>query len=99
MKNFISKAEMNNYGYIWDGMIPFPGELAKKVWFNGCLPVYMLYKNDSEAMIDDFSDFKHHSENLGMFGIERNDLKALIPLVKELETYKEQYEGGFNCVD
>lgn len=99
MKDFISKSEMNNYGYLWDGMIPLPKELAEIAWLKGCLPVYKLYEDDSESMIEEYEDFKYHSEDLGIFGIEKNDLESLISFVEKLKSYKVKYEGGFNCVD
>lgn len=95
MVDFISKPEMISYGYLWNGMIPIPEKLAKDIWLQGNLPVYRIYEDDTEGMIDEYEEFESHSQWNGMFGIEKDDLEKFLKQAKELETYMNKYEEDF----
>lgn len=66
----ISVHEMNEYGYFWNGMLPLTKEEAINLYISD-MPVYILYPDNSEALIDDDIAFQTHD---GMFGIEKTDL-------------------------
>lgn len=48
----VTVKEMNEYGYLWDGMLPLSKEVAEELFGEKNLPVYRLYGDDSEGLID-----------------------------------------------
>lgn len=68
----ISVEDMHAYGYIWEGMLPVRLESAIKLWNAGC-GLYKLYDDGSEAILVDYEDFIDHSDNSGIFGVEKDD--------------------------
>ena len=69
----ISIADRNSYGYLDDEMLPLSRERAAEL-FEQDLTVYLLYEDDTEAMVFDREDIDNHS---GIFGIQRTDWVAL----------------------
>lgn len=83
----ITKEDMHNYGYSWNGMLPLSYGKAKEFWNKG-LPIYHLSSNDSEALIDELKDFEDWNltpENL--FGIEWDVWKEYC---KKEDLYREK---------
>lgn len=69
----ISISDRNNYGYLYDGMLPLTKERAIEL-FEQDLTVYLLYEDNTEAMAFDREEIKNHD---GIFGIENADWTAL----------------------
>lgn len=65
----ITNEDMHAYGYLWDGMLPVTGNVAKTLGVVG-VPVYELRHNDTEAMADDASLFDEKDK---LFGVEKPD--------------------------
>ena len=65
----ITNEDMHAYGYLWDGMLPVTGNVAKTLGAIG-VPVYELRHNDTEAMADDASIFDEKDK---LFGVEKPD--------------------------
>ena len=65
----VTNEDMHAYGYLWDGMLPVTGNVAKTLAEIG-VPVYELRSNDTEAMADDASIFDEKDK---LFGVEKPD--------------------------
>jgi len=65
----ISETEIKEYGYYWDGMLPFSKGKAIELYRNN-VTVYKLHSDGSESMVDDLEDLIHFC---GMFGVEKED--------------------------
>ena len=65
----IGIAEMNLYGYQYEGMLPLTQEKALEL-FDKDQPIYLLYPDNSEAMTLDRSEIETFD---GIFGIDRGE--------------------------
>lgn len=65
----ISMAEMEEYGYGWEGMLPLTQERALEL-FDQDLPVYLLHKDGSETLVEGREQLESHE---GICGIEKTD--------------------------
>jgi len=65
----ISAADRDAYGYTAEDMLPLNTERATEL-FNNDHAIYMLYTDNTEAMVFEFSDIIGHD---GIYGIERED--------------------------
>lgn len=72
----ISVTDLKEYGYEWDGMLPMRAEAAEKV-MQSCA-VFMLYSDDTESIVIDPSQIKKHAAQGGLFGVEKDDWKAVL---------------------
>lgn len=77
--------DMHEYGYLWEEMLPLTQESALKM-FNHDMPVYKLYKDGSEATIDDRAEIMKHD---GMFGIEKEDWERYLINGNNIKPYKD----------
>ena len=66
----ITMQEMFDFGYKWDGMQPLTKSEAQKMWEER-REVFLLYPDDTEAVVWSEFDFDEHEERGGMFGIEK----------------------------
>lgn len=69
----ISIGDRNSYGYLSDELLPLSKERAAEL-FSQDLTVYMLYEDNTEAMVFELEDIENHN---GIFGIEKVDWLAL----------------------
>ena len=67
----ITIAEMQDYGYDWEGMLPMREAVASKI-MKFCT-IYRLYSDNTEGAIDNEAELKQHAVHGGIFGIEEND--------------------------
>ena len=67
----ISIAEMHDYGYTWNGMLPISKERAKNL--NRNFQIFKLYEDGTEALATDETELDEHQ---GMFGITVEDWQA-----------------------
>lgn len=74
--------EMVEYGYKDDVMHPLTKEVAIDLWENKNLPVYKLYEDNTESLVDDISDIQNHD---GIFGIETTDWDNYLQRMDNLE--------------
>jgi len=65
----IGYSEMNLYGYTAADMLPLTKTRAVE-FFNQDLTVYLLYPDNTEAMVYDLSEIETHD---GIFGVERDE--------------------------
>ncbi len=65
----IGMAEMQDYGYTWDKMLPLTTEKALEL-FDNDLTVYLLHTDGSESLAEERTQIEAHD---GIFGIEKND--------------------------
>jgi antirestriction protein ArdC len=65
----VSIDDRNAYGYTADELLPLSKEQAAELWEQD-LPVFILYPDNTEAMIFDIEEMKNHD---GLFGIETAD--------------------------
>lgn len=64
--------DRNAYGYTADELLPLSKERAAELWEQD-LPVFLLYEDNTEAMIFDIEEMNAHD---GLFGIETADWQA-----------------------
>lgn len=69
----VTVEEMAGYGYHYDQMLPLGATVARNLWENANAPVYRLYQDGTEALIENIEEFEAHEENGGLFGIEKED--------------------------
>ena len=62
----VTQAEMNAYGYSWNGMIPLRRERALQL-FDEDYGIFLLHSNDAESMVESREWILEHE---GLFGIE-----------------------------
>ena len=79
----VSITDRNAYGYTSDELFPLSKERAAEL-FEQDLTVYLLYEDNTEAMVFDREDIDNHS---GLFGIEKADWLAM-------QEYEEMKDGG-----
>lgn len=82
----ISVEEMKAYGYAWGGMLPLTVEAAVKIWNSNLCPVYRLYHNDTEGMVEKYEEFHFHASHHGIFGVEKVDWLAYLEREKAAKT-------------
>lgn len=73
----ISLVELKDYGYLWEDILPLRKESAEK-WFQENLPIYCLYEDDSECLVNNLEEIESHAENGGLFGIEKGDWETYL---------------------
>lgn len=92
--------DRNAYGYTADELLPLSKERAAELWEQD-LPVFILYPDNTEAMIFDIEEMKDHD---GLFGIETADWQAFHNRDKEKDhlppqeveaQFLEQTQNGF----
>ena len=71
----ISRKEMQDYGYSWDGMLPLRQEAAEKL-FSQDIEVFRIYEDGTEGAVTDHSDLQEHAANGGIFGVEKDAWEA-----------------------
>ena len=90
----ISIKDMQEYGYVWDGMLPLQQEAAERL-FHEDLEVFRIYEDDSEGVVTDLDDLREHAEKGGLFGVEKeawqafHEYNATKQELKESEPEKE----------
>lgn len=65
---------MQEYGYTWEEMLPLTKERALEFWGKG-FPIYALYEDDSESMVEDEGQILKHE---GLFGIGKTDWRRIL---------------------
>jgi antirestriction protein ArdC len=78
----ISVEARNSYGYTDDAMLPLTKEHALEL-FERDVPVYLLYGDNTEAMVFEQTEIMNHD---GIFGIDRADwetVKEQFPVISE----------------
>lgn len=67
----ISIQTMNDYGYIWEGMLPLRDRMA--FYWHNFFQIYLLYPDGTEAAVNGLSELHRHANDGGLFGIEVED--------------------------
>ncbi len=93
----ISVNEMKEYGYVWGGMLPMREEAAAEV-MKSCT-IYRLYEDDTEGMILDPSKIKEHALQGGIFGVEKQEWKALLERENPLKAAEMSTEDDYGMID
>ena len=73
-------ADMNAYGYEWEGMIPLTKSWALEL-YDSNNAVFLLYSDNTEAQVTDREDITNHD---GIFGIEAVDWQRTPYYAKKL---------------
>lgn len=69
--DYISFNEMKEYGYSWWRMMPISHSKAKQLW--KIQPIYALYSDNTESLIESLKQLEDHYNNGGIFGYEIED--------------------------
>lgn len=81
----VGMAEMYEYGYRWDEMLPLTKEIALEL-YDKELPILRLYPDDTSNIVEDRSVMLEHE---GMFGIERSDWEDYLAEQSRNQTQEE----------
>lgn len=68
----ITQEQMHEYGYNWNGMIPLGAAAAEQRW-NSNHPVYALFEDDTETLMESIEQIREHAAIGGMFGYEAEE--------------------------
>lgn len=95
----ISVEARNSYGYTDDAMLPLTKERALEL-FERDVPVYLLYGDNTEAMVFEQTEILNHD---GIFGIDRADWEAVkeqFPVISENKWQKafQQNPADSYCI-
>lgn len=71
---FVSQNHLESFGYEWEGMLGIKRDTAEIFYYRG-YPVYVLYENNTESMVEDKNAFLLHGVE---FGIEFADLSNMM---------------------
>lgn len=63
----VTIADMNAFGYAYEGMLPLSTEKALEMYDQDLAPVFLLYPDGTEGQALDRSEIEEHA---GMFGVE-----------------------------
>lgn len=69
----IGLSERDLYGYTFDGMLPLTKDRALEL-FDRDQPIYLLYPDNTEAMVFERSEIENHD---GIFGIDRGEWERI----------------------
>jgi len=86
----ISLAERNEYGYIYDGLLPLNRKRALELYDNGC-EIFVLYTDNAEGAVDDRNDFFTYD---GIFGIEVESWESYLEREASLHKTNEAIEDN-----
>lgn len=64
----VTVEEMQDYGYTLIVMLPLTKERARELYEE--LPIYMLYDDGTEALVESTDELENH---IGLFGVEEDD--------------------------
>ncbi len=82
----VSITDRNAYGYTADELLPLSKERAIELWEQD-LPVFILYQDNTEAMIFDIEEMKDHD---GLFGIATTDWQTFFNKDKDKDHLPQQ---------
>lgn len=68
-----TKEQMYEYGYTWDEMTPISIDMAEQLYDK--YELFLLYTDDTEAVVYSRDEMHEHVANGGMIGVETSDLK------------------------
>ena len=85
----INDSEMNVYGYFGDSMYPLTQSRATEL-YDADHTIYLLYPDNTEAMIFDRNEIASHD---GIFGIERTEWEASVEYA-EMKAETKNREGS-----
>ncbi len=86
----ISVADMEKYGYTWDGMLPLQETAAAQLFEKEDMQIFRLYEDGSEGIIGSIDEIRAHAENGGIFGVHKEDWNALT----EYRAMKQELAGS-----
>ncbi|MSS91713.1 DUF4316 domain-containing protein [Eisenbergiella tayi] len=86
----ISVADMEKYGYTWDGMLPLQETAAAQLFEKEDMQIFRLYGDGSEGIIGSVDEIRAHAENGGIFGVHKEDWNALT----EYRAMKQELAGS-----
>ena len=90
----VSTPDMQEYGYIYDGMLPVTRERALELDAAG-LTVYVLHEDNTESMVFDPQEIMDHG---GLFGVDREEWEKSPQFhekVMERQEHQQEREQAF----
>ena len=73
----ISVADMEKYGYKWNGMLPLQETAAAHLFEKEDMQIFLLYSDGSEGIAGSVDEIQNHAEKGGIFGVHKEDWIAL----------------------
>ena len=86
----ISIADMEKYGYKWDGMLPLQETAAAHLFEKEDMQIFLLYGDGSEGIAGSIDEIQNHAEKGGIFGVHKEDWIALT----EYRDMKQELAGS-----
>ena len=90
----VSVSDMQEYGYLYDGMLPVTRERALELDAAG-LTVYVLHEDNTESMVFDPQEIMDHG---GLFGVDREEWEKSPQFhekVMERQEHQQEREQAF----
>ena len=73
----IGVGDMEQYGYVWDGMLPLRETAAVTLFEKEDLEIFLLHDDGSESLAESVDDIHRHADRGGIMGVHREDWNAL----------------------
>ncbi|MDO4301902.1 MAG: DUF3991 domain-containing protein [Clostridia bacterium] len=84
--NTITIEERNNYGYKSDYLLPLNTDKAVELFKNCDLPIYRLYDDDTESLVENVEEIENFN---GIFGIETVEWVRHLEHLKSIEQVEQ----------
>ncbi len=93
--NTITIKDRDEYGYTDNHLIPLKKDKALELFDKDLCPIYRLYEDNTEGMVNTRSEIESFS---GIFGVEITDWKKHLDSLKSVEDSIEQNDNNFDGI-
>jgi hypothetical protein len=95
----VSVADMEQYGYAFQGMVPMGGEVAAGYFQQGGMMVFALHPDGTETVVGNEKQLQRHIENGGLFAVEKQDWMKYLENGEYLRAAEITEEQNYNMID
>jgi hypothetical protein len=95
----VSVADMAQYGYFFQGVVPMGGEAAKEHFHQGRMLVYALHPDGTETVVGNERQLQRHIENGGLFAVDKQDWMKYLENGEYLRAAEISEEQNYDMID
>jgi hypothetical protein len=95
----VSVADMEQYGYFFQGMVPMGSEAAKEHFHQGRMLVYALHPDGTETVVGNDRQLQRHIENGGLFAVDKQDWMKYLENGEYLRAAEISEEQNYDMID